>query len=126
MALISVFYFIKIEWRSSNPLLDLQLFVIKKFFSGNLILLCCSISLTLVVFLALWLQISLRFSPATVDVALLLITSTFIFVPALAGAWHDKAGSRSPLLIDCLLILSGLIWINDFKFSVIKKKIDHN
>ncbi|ACJ18120.1 MFS transporter [Coxiella burnetii] len=111
VALISAFYFVKIEWYSSNPLLDLRLFVIKKFFSGNLILLCCLICLTLVVFLALWLQISLRFSPATVGVALLPTTLTFIFVPALAGAWHDKAGSRPPLLIGCLLILSGLIWI---------------
>ena len=103
--------FVLFELKNKRPLLDLRLFKIRNFSAGNLILLCLSICLTLIVFCALWLQKDLGFSPTKVGLALLPATLTFIFVPHFAGVWHDHSGAKPPLLLGCMLVLLSLVWM---------------
>lgn len=111
IAIVGLLLFVKIELNVKEPLLDMRLFLNKAFLAGNTVMFCASICLTSIVFWALWLQTSVGFSPATVGAALLPATFTFIFMPTISGAWRDKSGSRSPMLLGTLLILLGVLWI---------------
>lgn len=110
-SIIAGYFFIKIELNTKDPLLDIRLFSIKLFMAGNIILFCSSICLTILVFLALWLQKSIGFSPATVGLALLPATLTFIFIPSMGGAWVDRSGARVPTLLGTVLIIFGIFWM---------------
>jgi len=111
IAVLGLCLFVKIELAAEEPLLEIRLFQKKDFLAGNIILFCSCVCLTSIVFWALWLQISIGFSPATVGLALLPATLTFIFIPTLGGAWRDKSGSRAPLLTGTFLLLFSLCWI---------------
>lgn len=111
IAILGILLFIKIEWRAEEPLLQMRLFCNKTFAASSIILFCAAACLASMVFWALWLQMGLGFSPATVGIALLPATVTFIFMPPLGGIWRDKAGPRPPLLWGSLLILIGVVWI---------------
>lgn len=109
--LVSFILFIKIELHVKEPLLQLRLFKNNAFLAGNIVLFCAAACLTALVFLALWLQNSLQFSPATVGILLLPATCTFVFVPTLAGTWRDRCGARAPMLWGTCLTVFGIAWI---------------
>lgn len=111
LTIIGLIIFVLLELKTAEPVLDINLFRIKRFSAGNIVLLCSVITLTVIVFLALWLQKSLGFSPTTVGLALLPSTLTFIFIPTIGGHWQEKVGLRIPTLTGTLLILFGMIWI---------------
>lgn len=111
VSIIGLYLFVRIELATRKPLLDIRLFKIRNFSAGNIVLFCSSIAITVMVFLAIWLQTSVGFSPATVGIALLPASVSFIFIPALGGAWRDRSGPRAPILAGTLLIFFGLLWI---------------
>ncbi len=111
VAIVGILLFIKIELRADEPLLQIRLFANKIFATSSIILFCASVCLASMVFWALWLQTGLGFLPATVGIALLPATVAFIFMPPIGGAWADKVGPRSPLLLGSILILIGVVWI---------------
>ncbi len=111
---IALIYFVKTELKSAAPLLDIRLFNNKNFAVGNVILFFSSTCLTLIIFWALWFQNTLGFSPSVVGIALLPATLTFIFMPGFAGKWHDKSGSKPPLIVGSLLLIASLAWVSFF------------
>lgn len=111
VAIVGLIALIRIELKAKEPILDIRLFYQKTFSASSVILFCATACLASMVFWALWLQLSLGFSPATVGLALLPATVTYIFMPPLGGAWLDKKGPRPPLLLGTFLILLGMVWI---------------
>ncbi len=103
--------FCYIERRKRLPLLKLQLFRGRLFFSGNIILLCTQAGALAMVFWALWLQKSLGFSPLKTGVALLPAGLPYIIASRWGGGLLDKYGPKVPLVIGTTLFFVGNLWV---------------
>ncbi len=103
--------FITFERRKKNPLVHLSLFKNRHFFAGNIILLCTQVVVMSLTYWAIWLQLSLHFSPLMAGIGLLPAGLPILITARWGGALLDKFGPRRPITIGTTIVLIGMIWI---------------
>jgi len=109
---------IVVELKQKNPTLDLRLFKIKLFATGNLAGFLNSIAWSCGPFLrSLYLQLILGYSPLKTGVLLIPMEIVIFVVSPIAGRLADKYGSRVLTTIGLTLNGASLIW-----FSTLNEK----
>jgi EmrB/QacA subfamily drug resistance transporter len=100
------------ELRTSEPLLEIGLLRITTFTGGNLVFFMFQFDKIVVfVFVPLYLQHVLHWSPIEAGVAVLIAVLPTLVTSVLAGRLADRFGSRPPLLTGLLLNGSALILV---------------
>ena len=110
--------FVWIESKTPHPILDLALFKIRLFVTGNIAQLLNSLvwaGLTLLI--AFYLQVGLGYTPLQAGLGILPLDGTYLFSSLLGGKLSDKYGSRSLSTLGLVVITSGLIIISTFGLS---------
>ena len=112
LSVVGLILFIWVELKTQYPLINLKLLGNKAFLAGNVILFCGQQSVISMIFWAIWLQVSLGFSPLMAGLALIPTTGPIIIMARLGGIWLDRLGPRLPIILGMGLILLGTIWIS--------------
>lgn len=87
--------FIRIESKTSFPLLDLRLFKIRLFAAGNLAQILNSLAFAGIIFLvAFYLQIGLGYSPLRAGLSIIPLDVTYLVSSLVCGKLSDRYGSR--------------------------------
>lgn len=113
---ISVYFFIRIEKRHLQPLLDLTLFNNKAFLACALFLFCTQITLISGIFRGIWMQDVLGYTPMMAGLLALPGVLPILLMAPLAGRLLDKQGTRYPVKYGFLLAALGGLWITVFCF----------
>ena len=96
--------FVRLEARCVHPLIDLQLLRITTFSAGNFVFFAFQFNkITVFVFVALYLQQQLSFSPIDAGLTVLAAIAPTLFTSILAGKTADWYGSRRPLVAGLCL-----------------------
>lgn len=104
--------FAVVERRARPPLIDLALYRNPAFASGNLLIFTGMYSqVSVVIFLALYLQDVLHFSPLAAGLGLLPAGVTALLGAFPLGNWTDRAGPRPVALATQVATLAGLLLI---------------
>ena len=102
--------FTAVEWRSSHPMLPLELFHSRQFASATVLALVTYAALGGVIFLFVaFLQVTLGYSPVQAGAATLPITLLLLTLSAPSGAIAQRIGPRIPLTTGAVLTGAGLL-----------------
>lgn len=104
--------FYLVEIKNSNPLIHFELFKSKNFFAGNLILFNMQVCVVSIIYLVLWFEKVMKYSPLITGIAILPGFVPAIILSKWAGSWLDKRGSRAMLCIGTFLVSLGVMWIS--------------
>jgi EmrB/QacA subfamily drug resistance transporter len=104
--------FVLVERHQRLPMLDLSLFRIPSFVGANLVALLVSLGMFGVfLFVSLYVQDVLGYTPTQAGAAFLPMTLLIIVVAPIAGQWSDRIGSRWLMGIGMTLLgISGLLY----------------
>ncbi len=103
-------FFLFHEWRTSNPMMPLEIFSSRQFSAANLVTFVVYAALSGFFFLFVaFLQVSLGYSPIAAGAASLPVTTLMLLFSARSGALAQRIGSRIPLTIGPLAIAAGLL-----------------
>jgi EmrB/QacA subfamily drug resistance transporter len=101
--------FVVLERRTRVPMLDLSLFRRSAFSGGNAVVLLIGFALFgIVVYLSLYMQMILGYSPVRAGTIQLPFTGLIVVVAPLAGKLTDRVGPRLPVTAGASLIASSL------------------
>jgi EmrB/QacA subfamily drug resistance transporter len=101
--------FVALERRTRVPMLDLSLFRSAVFSGGNLVVLLIGFALFgIVVYLSLYMQTILGYSPVRTGTIQLPYTGLIVVVAPLAGKLTDRLGPRLPVSVGALLMSVSL------------------
>ncbi|WP_072803522.1 MFS transporter [Rhodococcoides yunnanense] len=104
--------FVISQVRSSDPLVDVKLFL-QRAFSGNIVVLFASQFglLAIVLYSTLYVQDLLNYSPMQAGIAALPLILPIAAGAQIAGRWYDRAGVRGPVLAGLLISTVGVaVW----------------
>jgi len=99
------------EFKHKNPLANIRMFAIKEFTAANIILLCTQVVVMSITYWAIWLQISLGYSPLLAGIALLPAGLPILVMARIGGKWLDKSGAKMPIGLGSVIVLFGLFWL---------------
>ena len=103
--------FVMIEWRASEPLVQLRLFEHRSFTAEALVVFLIQFALIgLTVFGAILLQDLLGFTPIEAGLAILPTTISIAVVAPAAGWLYDRGGVRPLLVAGTAIVAGSLIW----------------
>ncbi|WUJ75593.1 MFS transporter [Kribbella soli] len=109
-AIVGLIAFLVIEHRTSDPMLDLTLFRRREFTGAQVAALAAQGSLfPLYIFLSLYFQGSLGYTPLQTGVRFLVITVPILLVGATVGALMDKVPVHRLVATGLLLMAAGLL-----------------
>ena len=115
---ILLFYFIRVETRSSAPLLDLHLFKIREFAAGNTAQLLNALAwFGIVLMLSFYMQIVLDFSASQTGVSLLPLEIAFVLFGPISGKLSDKYGTRLFSTLGLSISSVGLFLLTQVNIS---------
>lgn len=104
--------FVRLEQRSCEPLIAVDLFRIPGFAAANMILFTAQFGkIALFVFSALYFQSDLGYAPLAAGAALLPIAIPQVFIAPVAGKVADRLGTRRPSLIGMALGTSAVVLV---------------
>jgi EmrB/QacA subfamily drug resistance transporter len=109
LALLVVFY--RVEQRTENPLIEVDIFRIRPFLVENMVL-----GITMLVFIPVFFfaseyaQIALGKSPSDAGVVLLYFFIGFVIAAQIGGRMLDREGAKRPVVIGCILGAIGF-WL---------------
>lgn len=102
--------FLVVERRSSQPMMDPEIFRSRQFTAANLVTFVVYGALGGVFFLLVaFLQVSLGYSPIAAGAASLPVTVLMLLFSARAGALAQRIGARLPLTLGPLIIAAGML-----------------
>jgi len=105
--------FLRVQQRSSSPMLPLRLFRIRSFSGGNAVtLLAYLVSAGAFFFLVVQLQTTLGYEPAAAGAALLPLYIIMLIGSPLAGRAADAVGARLPVVAGSLVLATGVWWLS--------------
>jgi EmrB/QacA subfamily drug resistance transporter len=103
VGLVLMGLFVRVESKSKSPMLDLRLFAIRIFAAANIAQLLNALTWTgLILLLAFYLQIALRYSPLQAGLGILPVDAAFMIMTIISGRLSDRYGSR-------LLATAGIV-----------------
>ncbi len=106
------FVLVRIERRHATPLIDVELFTIPTVTAYNLVVFAIQYSkMTVVVFVALYLQYRLNMSPLMTGFALLAAVGVSPFTAPPIGWLTDKRGPRRTALLGLSCATLAMLWI---------------
>lgn len=112
LGLLAVGVFVRVERRSSHPMVDPALFTDSSFGTLLKIGVFVNIAVTGVFFLiTLYLQDLLSMRPWTAAVILAIVFVPMIFSPYIAGAMGDRLGFARPLILGMGFMSVTLVWL---------------
>jgi len=115
-ALIAVF--VAVELRSKAPMLPLSLFRVPAFTGTALVAFAQSVALyPLLLFLAIYFQVGLGFSPTETGLRILPLTLVLVVVAPISGRLTDRWPLRIPLTAGLVLIGAGLLLMRSIDAS---------
>lgn len=104
------------EKKAKHPLIDLQLFKNKDFFSSIIIISCLQVALISSVFSTLYTQSNLGYNPLNSGLLILPGTVPIFILTPIAGRIFDKKGPYPLVIIGMLVLSLGLFWMASFSF----------
>ena len=118
VGIILLFYFIRIEIRTSTPLLDLRLFRIKAFAAGNLAQLLNALAwFGIVLMLSFYMQVVLDFSALQTGAGLLPLEIAFVLFGPMSGKLSDKYGTRLFSTLGLAISSVGFFWLTQVNLA---------
>ena len=115
---ILLFYFIRVEIRTSTPLLDLRLFRIKAFAAGNLAQLLNALAwFGIVLMLSFYMQVVLDFSALQTGAGLLPLEVAFVLFGPMSGKLSDKYGTRLFSTLGLSISSVGFFWLTQVNLA---------
>jgi MFS family permease len=98
------------QWRLTEPLLDVRLFLNRGFTADAVVLYCAQFALIgQVAFNAIYLQNILNFPPLQAGLAMLLLIVPWMLMAPVAGMLYDRFGIRVPAVLGLSLITCGFL-----------------
>ncbi len=114
--IIAFILFITVETRQSHPVVNLRLFKSLNFLSSCLVASFVQVAVMLIIFVGMFLQMALGYSPLKAGLLLLPMVVTGFAFSNIGGYWADKYGARLPLLFGtgsiCLGFMVTLLLFN--------------
>lgn len=115
LGLVVAAFFSVFESRRDLPLIDVGLFRNPNFAACTLIFFTAQYTkISIVVFVALYLQHVLKLSPMTAGLCLLVAVVGSPLLSSFAGKTGDKYGTRIPALFGLAFAAAGLLWVAFF------------
>lgn len=108
-AIIAFMIFFKIEKQKKNPLIDFELFKLVNFTPSMIITSLAQIILLSMIFIGLYLQDGLDFSPLKAGVLLLPMVSLGVISSNIGGYLVDKYSTKIPVVYGNVLVALGFI-----------------
>ena len=102
-----LFYFI--ESKKNHPIVNLKLFSLPNFLSGTLVASFVQVSVILVIFIGVFLQSALGYTPMMAGILLLPMVLTGVVFANVGGYLAGKFGSKFPLVLGTGSICLGFI-----------------
>ena len=97
------------ELRSEHPIVQIRLFKDRSFLGDSLMLMLTQAAVTgVMIYLGLYLQLVMGFSPASAGVALMPMMIPVLLVMYFAGRTYDRRGARLPATIGAVIVTGGL------------------
>lgn len=110
LSLFLLYLFVKVELKTSSPLVHIRLFSNNTFLLVNLIRMSYSfVFFTFLFLIGIFLQNILNYSAAKSGIFMLFMTAIFGLISPLSGKWIDKSGTRLPLMVGMLILAVGFI-----------------
>ena len=108
---VALVAFIVLERRQRLPMLDLSLFRNRTFAGANAAMLLIGLAMFgLFLFVSLYMQQVLKFSPVEAGATFLPMTLLIIVIAPQAGRLSDRVGSRWLVGVGMILLASSLLW----------------
>jgi len=118
LGVILLLFFIRIEIRSSAPLLDLRLFKIREFAAGNIAQLLNALAwFGIVLMLSFYMQIVFDFTPLQTGMSLLPLEVAFVLFGPISGKLSDKYGTRLFSTLGLSVSSVGFFWLTQVNIS---------
>ncbi len=100
--------FLVIQWRSSDPLIDVRLLISRRFAGDGVVLFCAQFSIIgQSAFAAAYLQRILRFTPTQSGLAMLLFLTPLMLLAPVAGRLYDRYGVKVPAVLGLSMATIG-------------------
>jgi EmrB/QacA subfamily drug resistance transporter len=109
VSIITLIVFVYIEQRKAHPIIDFKLFALPNFSAGCMIASLVQISVLLMVYLGIFFQNALGYSPFMAGCLLLPMAVTGVIFSNVGGQLVDKYGSKVPLVLGTGSIVLGFI-----------------
>jgi EmrB/QacA subfamily drug resistance transporter len=107
--LLMLFAFVVREMRFEHPIVQIRLFKDRAFLGDALMLMLTQASVTgVMIYMGLYLQFVMGFSPAGAGVALMPLMIPVLFVMYFAGRTYDRRGARLPATAGAIIVTFGL------------------
>jgi EmrB/QacA subfamily drug resistance transporter len=101
--------FVITELKSEHPIVQIRLFKDRAFLGDSLMLMLTQAAVTgVMIYLALYLQFVMGFSPARAGIALMPMMIPVLFVMYFAGRTYDRRGARLPATVGAIIVTCGL------------------
>jgi EmrB/QacA subfamily drug resistance transporter len=105
--------FIVVEWRSSHPMVPLDIFRSRQFTAANLVTFFVYAALSGLFFLlVITLQVVAGFSPLAAGLAMLPMTVLMLLLSSWAGGLSQRIGPRIPMTVGPLICAVGLVLLS--------------
>jgi EmrB/QacA subfamily drug resistance transporter len=115
VAVLAAVWFVHVEHRAEEPVLDLHFFHVGGFSGGNLVAFTGYFAIFAVFFfIPLYVQLIGTASPYQVAVDFLPMAGTMILASALSGRWIARIGPGVPMALGCLCAGAGILITNTF------------
>ncbi|KAF3996405.1 MFS family permease [Glaciimonas immobilis] len=112
LAIVLLIVFVVTELTVRQPLVDLRLFKKLDYLCANVVLLTAQVSVMVIAFWAIWLQVSMSYTPLEAGLRLLPTGLPIIYMGRFAGKWADSSGVGAPIKLGCGLCLLSAIWMS--------------
>lgn len=109
VALAAAAVFLVVEWRSSHPMLQIKIFARPAFAGSNFVAMSSYFSvLSIFFFVALYLEIVASAGAYQLAQDFLPLLGGMIFASLFSGRWVGAVGSRTPMMVGCLIAALGV------------------
>lgn len=103
--------FVILQWRATDPLVDVRLFLERSFSADGIVLFCAQCAVVgQSAFGAIYLQRILHFPPLQSGLAMLLFLVPLMLCAPLSGVLYDRHGVKVPVVIGLTLATVGFFW----------------
>lgn len=109
IAITTLIVFLFIQLKKKEPLVDLKLFVLPNFLPGCLIASFVQVAVLLMIFLGIFLQNALGYSPMIAGLLLLPMVGVGMIFSNVGGYLGDKFGEKFPLVLGTGSITLGFV-----------------
>jgi EmrB/QacA subfamily drug resistance transporter len=109
LGIVGLGAFLVVEWRSSHPMLPLEMFTNHQFSAANAVTFVVYGALGLILFMiGIVLQTALGYSPLEAGASLIPVTAIMLVFSAQAGALAQRIGPRIPMSVGPAVVAIGL------------------